>query len=484
MKKRTMIMICTLLSLGMLSGCGEQVVEEIVEDVAIVNAQNPQIGDLKLSSEYIATVSPDESVYVIPKTTAEVLKVEVETGDVVEEGEVLAVLDDTMAQISMRSAQINYDNAQHAYNLSYGEGATTLNDMQTDNNISNVEDNVVTLQEKLVTTMDDLQKSKDTLKEEEKKLAEAKKKYDIKESVNEISAYANSIDQSTIEGKVDYYAAMARYSSASQEIIPIETKITQYKAQIDSYEEAIDTLQKNIDTAYEGYEQTVVSTSISNGELREEQKQVSQNSISAAELSIKQAKENLNAYTITAPISGVIDTVNISEHGFASSSNAAFVISNKENMMATYYVSEDVRNSFSIGQKVTAEKDSQIFDAEIVEIGEAVDANTNLFKIKAKMKGDTSSLLSGTKVTIQTDTYHADNALIIPYDSVYYEGTQAYVYVVEDGIARKQNISTGLYDTENIVVTDGLHKDDMVITTWSAKLREGVAVSVVDSQND
>ena len=37
-------------------------------------------------------------------------------------------------------------------------------------------------------------------------------------------------------------------------------------------------------------------------------------------------------------------------------------------------------------------------------------------------------------------------------------------------------------DTENIVVTDGLNKDDIVVTTWSAQLREGVAVSIVDSK--
>lgn len=482
MKKISTVMMCTMMSFILLCGCGEQVVEEKVDDVAIVQAQNPSVGDLKLTSEYIATISPDESVYVIPKATAEVLEVGVETGDRVEEGQVLAVLDDTMAQISMQSARINLDNAQHAYNLSYGEGATTLNDMQTDSNISNVGDNVEALQENYVTAMDSLQKCKDDLKIEEKKLEEAKQTYDFQDNVSEINDYAYSIDQSTLEGRAEYAAAMQRYNNATIAVTPIETKIAQYKAQIDSLEETIDTIQKNIDKAYEGYGQTVVSSTITNGELREEQKKVSQNSISAAQLSIKQAKENLNAYTITAPISGVIDAINISEHGFATSSNAAFVISNKETMMAIYYVSEDVRNSFSIGQKVRVEKDLQENEAEIVEIGESVDANTNLFKIKAKIAGDTSAYLSGTKVTIHTDTYHENNALIIPYDSVYYEGTQAYVYVIIDGIARKQYISTGLYDTENIVVEDGLQKDDLVITTWSAKLRDGVAVSVVAGQ--
>ena len=47
-----------------------------------------------------------------------------------------------------------------------------------------------------------------------------------------------------------------------------------------------------------------------------------------------------------------------------------------------------------------------------------------------------------------------------------------------DGKAKKTNILTGLYDVEEIVVVDGLSKEDEIITTWSAQLREGVTVSV------
>ena len=51
---------------------------------------------------------------------------------------------------------------------------------------------------------------------------------------------------------------------------------------------------------------------------------------------------------------------------------------------------------FSIGQKITLEKDNVIYDGEVIEIGSAVDASTGLFRIKAAVKGDTQNLLSGT----------------------------------------------------------------------------------------
>ncbi len=496
--RKIALFLCMALSASAFCGCGQTSIEETVDDVAIVETSNPELGELKLSAEFIATINPDESVYVIPKATAEVLDVLVEAGDFVEEGDVLAVLDDTMAQFSMRNAQtaaqnaqIGLDNARLSYDLQYGEGASTISDMQSDKSISQAEDGVSQLQERLVDTMDDLQKAKDDLKKKEEELEDLKREYDFREDVDEIKKYADSLDRDTLEGAADYAAVMQRYQAAATEVKTVEAAITQYKSAIDQYEEAIETIQDNIDTAYDSFKQAVTADNISNGEILEGQKQASQNTISQAEigisqaqLGIEQAKESLEGYTITASISGVIEAVNLKEHDFATSSNPAFVISNKNTMVATYYVSEDVRNTFSIGQKITLEKDHVIYDGEVIEIGSAVDASTGLFRIKAAVKGDTQNLLSGTKATVTTDTYHEKNAVIIPYDSVYYDGVQPYVYTVVDGKAKRTEVATGLYDIDRIVVTEGLTQDDIIITTWSAQLRDGVEVSVRERSTD
>lgn len=484
-KKKLALLLCVAVSSVSVWGCGEEVVQETAEDVAVVEASNPEVGDLKLSNSFIATINPDESVYVIPKTTAEVLAVNVEAGDVVQEGDVLAVLDDTMAQLSMKNAQLQLDNAERAYNLSYGDAASVLNDMQTESNLDKVADGVDDFQESLVDAMDNLQYYKDMLADEEAELADLKEEYDYVDDVDEIKDYAeDNFDPTNPNEAEDYADAMARYQEAATKSAKTEGKISAYKSTIDQLEESINTIQKNIDSTYNSYSQAVTSSNLSNGELRDEQKKVSQNTISAAQLGIEQAKESLDAYTITATISGVIETVNVSEHDFATSSSPAFVISNKDVMVATFYVSEDVRNTFSTGQTVNVEKDGNEYTGEIIEIGTAVDQTTGLFKIKASVGGNTSALLSGTKATLTTDTYHENDAVIIPYDSVYYDGTQAYVYTVADGKAKKTLVTTGLYDTERIVIDEGLSSDDMLITTWSAQLRDGVAVSISAAANE
>ena len=234
-QKKLAILLCTAISSLSLWGCGgEQVVEETAADVASVEASNPEIGSLKLSNSFIATISPDESVYVIPKTTAEVLSVNVEAGDVVQEGDVLAVLDDTMAQLQLDNAQLQLDNAQHAYNLSYGDAATTINDMQTDSNLNQASDGVESLQEKLADAMDNLQYYKDMLKDEEAELDHLKEEYDFTNDVDEIKDYAeDNYDQTNPKEAAEYAKVMARYQSAAAKVGTTEGKISAYKQTID-----------------------------------------------------------------------------------------------------------------------------------------------------------------------------------------------------------------------------------------------------------
>ena len=481
-----------------LGGCAEKAEEETIADVAVVEAANPEIGSLKLSGEFIATIEPEASVYVIPMATAEVIEVMVSAGDVVEEGDVLAALDDTIAQITMKNAevsvknaQISLDNARRSYNMNFGEGATVLNELQSDNTLSQAEDGITQLQESLVDAMTALDTYKRKLEDAEKERKKAED--EMKEAEEEYKEVQNDSSNMTgFEaigmGSMEYMAAMTKYQQAAEAYSQWQQAVTSYKSAIDQCEETIENLQDNIDSTYKSYSQALISDNISNGELREEQKKASENTISQAQLgvsqaqlTIEQAQENLDTYMITAPISGVVETVNIKEHDFATSSNPAFVISNRDAMTAVYYVSEDVRNTFSVGQQITIEKDGAVYAGEIMEIGTAIDATTGLFKIKASVKGNTSGFLSGTKAKVVTDTYHANNVLIIPYDSVYYDGTQAYVYTVVDGRAKKTNVTTGLFDEKNIVITDGITTSDLIITTWSAQLRDGVAVSIRES---
>ncbi len=76
-------------------------------------------------------------------------------------------------------------------------------------------------------------------------------------------------------------------------------------------------------------------------------------------------------------------------------------------------------------------------------------------------------------------TREAKNALTVPMNCVYYDASQAYVFVAEGGMAVRKNITTGLSDEKNIEVKEGLTENDDVILTYSAQLKSGTKIEAV-----
>jgi RND family efflux transporter MFP subunit len=291
-------------------------------------------------------------------------------------------------------------------------------------------------------------------------------------------------------------AATAASSAYEQAKTGIETLEDSEEKLNDTLEDTYKSLEqaeaiKNItEEQVYGDTQKVVDASKKAAELSVDSAQASVNSaevgMESAQVAIDSAEYQMDMYTLTAPIAGVIEAVNVSEHDFATPSSPAFVISNKDTMTITFYVSEGIRNTFSVGQKVQADRNGTLYDAAITDIGSMVDQSTGLFEIKACVSDPDDSLLTGSSVKITADTYSQDDALLIPYDAVYYDDSQPYVYVAVDNVAERRDIETGIFDEETITVLSGLSVEDQLITSWSANLRAGAEISVQagDSASD
>ena len=56
------------------------------------------------------------------------------------------------------------------------------------------------------------------------------------------------------------------------------------------------------------------------------------------------------------------------------------------------------------------------------------------------------------------------------------------MYTSVDNRAVKTPITTGIFDEDNIVVTDGLNLGDIVVTSWSPQLTGGVLLHAADTE--
>ena len=83
---------------------------------------------------------------------------------------------------------------------------------------------------------------------------------------------------------------------------------------------------------------------------------------------------------------------------------------------------------------------------------------------------------------LTTKAYRSSGAILIPSDAVYFDEGNAYVYVARDGAAVRTEVTVGLYTADTIAVTAGLTAGDEVITTWSAGLKDGAPIRLVEAR--
>lgn len=544
--KMLVLLLATASVGSTITGCGQgENTEEVMSEVIPVQVQNPEAGKLTLKNEFMGTISPQESVDVMSMVSAEVLSTEISVGDTVEAGQVLCKLDSEAAELQLASAQAQYDSvaanvnsAQVGYEIAQAQyegtvaqldaqmgGQKNLQLYQLQTQVDNIQGGIDDINQQLADLEEDKKDAKDKkddLKDARNKanayLQQAKAAYEAaakkvtdmepveKEKLDElISEYgdATKYELALNNAKEELKKVESVYQQAQEMASATESAYQQVKDGIESIEDGKEQLEETLADTYKSKEQAEAVFNITAEQVYgDTQKVVDANKKTAAlgvdsaaasvnaaqvgmegaQVAIDSAEYQLDMYTLKAPISGVIEAVNVEAHDFASPGSPAFVISNKGTMTITFYVSEGIRNTLYVGQKLQADRNSKLYDAAITEIGSMIDQSTGLFAVKACVNAPDESLLTGCSVKVIADTYSQDNALLIPYDAVYYDDSQPYVYVAVNNIVERRDIETGIFDENTMTVLSGLTPEDQLIISWSANLRDGAEISILTDE--
>jgi RND family efflux transporter MFP subunit len=184
-------------------------------------------------------------------------------------------------------------------------------------------------------------------------------------------------------------------------------------------------------------------------------------------------ENDLKNYVVTANISGFIESRSQDPQDMAAPQAPMFVISNKDSMTVAFNVPEKALLNMNIGDSVKIEKNDAVYTGTITETASSVDPRSGLFTVKATLNNPPETLLTGSAVKVSAETQKAGNSIVVPIDAVYYESGAPYVFIAENGFAKKVSIETGIANDKDIQVLSGLAASDLVIVTWNSNLRDG-----------
>ena len=282
----------------------------------------------------------------------------------------------------------------------------------------------------------------------------------------------------TMEGlSAEVSTARNNMNSANSAISSVESGISSLETQKDSINNSKRSTALSYDQAVRGKEIAQKNLDYYNNYTAPGTIATSEAALRQAQVGVDSAKLQLDYTRITAPVSGTIESITVEKYGMAQAGNPVVVITNKDNMVVNFGVSERIMKTLKEGQTVTVERNGAVYSGTISEIPLNMDMQSGLFVIKAVVHAGGGELISGTSVKVTTDTDQVKQALTIPVDAVYYDSSDAYVYTVESGVVRKTPVETGIFDDEKIEIISGLSVESVVVTSWSSELRDGLGVS-------
>ncbi|RKZ34875.1 hypothetical protein DRQ33_01190 [bacterium] len=226
--------------------------------------------------------------------------------------------------------------------------------------------------------------------------------------------------------------------------------------------------------------------------------------LESARAALKEANNNLSQTIITAPMDGIVTSVQAEKGEFVvvgtmnNPGSVIMQIAQLTDMQAKVEVDEADIVDLELGQYAKIELDAlpdTFFDGRVVQIAHKANVQSvggeetrAVFYVDIAILDPSKELRPGMSVTATITTAIHDSVLAIPLSSIVaYRDTitdkeSEAVFIIENGIAQKKPVKTGISDDRFIEITDGLTESDQIVIgpfKILRELKEGDKVKVI-----
>jgi len=205
--------------------------------------------------------------------------------------------------------------------------------------------------------------------------------------------------------------------------------------------------------------------------------------LAAAIAAVSKTERRLADRTIKAPFAGMVGMNRLDAGSRITDATVITTLDDLSSVQIEFSVSERLFGNTRIGHKVeatTAAYGDRVFVGKVAEIDSRIDPVSRSFKVRALVPNEDGALPAGMFMHIRV-ILEAAEALVVPEEAVIAEAEAAFVFVIEDGLARRQQVTIGRRAFGVVEVLSGLRHDARVVTRGNGKLRNGAPVAVLES---
>jgi len=195
---------------------------------------------------------------------------------------------------------------------------------------------------------------------------------------------------------------------------------------------------------------------------------------------VEAARARLDSTVIRAPFSGRMGLRRVSPGSYVTNTSIITTLDDVSRIKLDFSVPEAFLTVLGEGMNIVASSlvyPDRIFAGRISSIDTRVDPVTRAVLVRAIIPNDDGLLKPGMFMSVDLQRNRGD-VLLAPEQAIVPEGTQQFVYVVNDGVVEKREVLLGRRIPGFVAVDDGLVAGEAVVTEGTDKVRDGSLVAV------
>ena len=203
--------------------------------------------------------------------------------------------------------------------------------------------------------------------------------------------------------------------------------------------------------------------------------------VKLAQANVCQVQARLSETIIKSPITGIVNDKYIEAGEFAAPGQPLVTVINTDSIAIELGLTEFDIGYVWLGQEVRinlAAYPDEEFIGHIYYISQVADLMTKKFPIKIQLKNTNKHIKAGMVAQARIITKQEENIMAVPKESVFMEGDQEKIYLVNDGLVEIKTIKTELFNGSELKVIEGLSEEDEIIVNGNYELKEGNKVEI------
>ncbi len=182
---------------------------------------------------------------------------------------------------------------------------------------------------------------------------------------------------------------------------------------------------------------------------------------------------------VKSPIDGVVGLLYLKPGQMVAPQVPLAFISNTDSLDCIVEVSELDLMKIKVGQEAEVSLDSiKTYKGKVYRISSAVNPMSRMGTVRVRILEDAPDLKPGMLARVRIQIKTVESAVKVPLRAVVKEKDKTFVFVVENGVARKREVLTGITSRGWVEIKEGLEEGEVVVTLGAAGLVDGERVRI------